>query len=282
VVTGRWPGPAMWKVSRGDSAVFVMSAVTPIPHLQQWETMRVEHALDGANTLIMRPTQAKVGLFEGIGMLLNNGALHLPRGRTLESVLPPPDRARFLAVAKEIHQDPKKYEHWKPALAGFALLGDFLRAAGLSAEKPGTTVQKLARSRGVPVREYGQLRAGAMIKALGSMPEAAHITCFEAALREIDRESAHARPAAEAWAKGDLQGVRANYSLSSVEACVQAVPSLRDAVERSTADAARALEEALKRPGKSVAVIDLTLLLRANGVLDRLKAAGATITVPQS
>jgi hypothetical protein len=30
-----------------------------------------------------------------------------------------------------------------------------------------------------------------------------------------------------------------------------------------------------------VAIIDLRLLLRANGVLDRLKAEGAEITVPQ-
>jgi len=37
----------------------------------------------------------------------------------------------------------------------------------------------------------------------------------------------------------------------------------------------------LSRPGTTVAIIDLRLLLRANGVLDRLKAQGAEISVPK-
>ena len=40
------------------------------------------------------------------------------------------------------------------------------------------------------------------------------------------------------------------------------------------------MTEALKRPGVTVAVVDLGFLLPANGVLDRLKASGATITSP--
>ena len=40
------------------------------------------------------------------------------------------------------------------------------------------------------------------------------------------------------------------------------------------------IHAALNRPGRSVAVIDLTFLLRRNGVLDRLKAEGDQVTVP--
>jgi len=52
-------------------------------------------------------------------------------------------------------------------------------------------------------------------------------------------------------------------------------------LEHGTADFTAAIEDSLKHPGKTVAVIDLRYLLRANGVLDRLKASGATITVPK-
>ena len=51
-------------------------------------------------------------------------------------------------------------------------------------------------------------------------------------------------------------------------------------LERGTADFTAAIEAELNHPGKAVAVIDLRYLLRANGVLDRLKAQGDTITVP--
>jgi hypothetical protein len=40
------------------------------------------------------------------------------------------------------------------------------------------------------------------------------------------------------------------------------------------------MSQALKRPGVTVAVVDLGFLLPANGVLDRLKANGATVTSP--
>jgi len=43
---------------------------------------------------------------------------------------------------------------------------------------------------------------------------------------------------------------------------------------------AQALTEALSRGGVTVAVVDLAFLLPANGVLDRLKAGGATVTSP--
>jgi hypothetical protein len=42
------------------------------------------------------------------------------------------------------------------------------------------------------------------------------------------------------------------------------------------------IENALRRPGKSVAVIDLNFLLRPNGVLDRLRASGDVISLPES
>ena len=41
-----------------------------------------------------------------------------------------------------------------------------------------------------------------------------------------------------------------------------------------------AINDALSRPGKTVALIDLQYLDQRNGVLDRLKTKGAEITVP--
>jgi hypothetical protein len=43
----------------------------------------------------------------------------------------------------------------------------------------------------------------------------------------------------------------------------------------------QAIEEALQRPGKTVAIVDLNFLLRPGGILDRLKAKGDAIAVPK-
>ena len=74
--------------------------------------------------------------------------------------------------------------------------------------------------------------------------------------------------------------MRASYAAPPLEKCLQQVPSVAALIERGTADSARAIGEQLARPGKAVAVVDLNYLLRPNGVLDRLKAQGATVTVP--
>ena len=41
-----------------------------------------------------------------------------------------------------------------------------------------------------------------------------------------------------------------------------------------------AIEHALAQPGRTVALVDLHFLLRANGLLDRLAAAGAVVDAP--
>ena len=63
--------------------------------------------------------------------------------------------------------------------------------------------------------------------------------------------------------------------------CLEDLPSIQALTERGTADAVTAIDEALSRPGKTVALVDLTYLDRTNGLLDRLKARGATISVPE-
>ena len=56
--------------------------------------------------------------------------------------------------------------------------------------------------------------------------------------------------------------------------------SVQSLVEQGARDAVQTINAALNRPGRSVAVIDLTFLLRRNGVLDRLKAEGDAISIP--
>ena len=53
------------------------------------------------------------------------------------------------------------------------------------------------------------------------------------------------------------------------------IPSVAGLAERGTADTTRQILDALNRPGKTLAVVDMSFLLRRSGVLDRLQAQGA-------
>jgi uncharacterized protein YbaP (TraB family) len=112
------------------------------------------------------------------------------------------------------------------------------------------------------------------------MSPAAHLACLEFALSDIEIETAHAVAAAQAWAAGDLAGMKANYSETRLDACLQQNNAYAVIRERAIADMADAISGALNKPGKTFAVIPMGLFLRKGGVLERLQATGATISAP--
>ena len=278
-VVGRRPGPALWRVRRGDSEVVILGGLSPIPHLLQWDTIRVEHALEDSEVLFLSPNKVHVGLFDAAELFLRQGAIKAGAGGMTAS-LDPLLRERFERVIQGLHLDPKRYQPWKPAVAGLLLLGDFRRAAGLSSDKPGTTVARMARAAHAEVRTVGEFKAKPLFDAAAKMSSAQNQVCLSAAIDDVEREAAHARPAAAAWAVGDLKTVRLESSASLLDSCLLQLPNVQAVVEQGTRDAVQTITQALNRPGRSVAVIDLTFLLRRNGVLDRLKAEGDQITIP--
>jgi hypothetical protein len=279
-VVARPPGPALWRVARGDSEVIILGGVTPLPHSLAWNTIRVERALDGAKALLI-PPRPKIGVLDAAGLVLG-GKGKFRNEAPLEQSLPPRLRERFVAARVAAHQDQKRYGRYKPQVAGVMLVSDFREAAGLSGAKPGSTLIKLAKAHRVPVREIGDYRLAPLAKAAARLDEAAALACLEDAVTQVEVEASRAQDLAQAWAGGDLRGVRAAYGAPALERCAQQVPTVGALIERGTQQGVEAILAALAKPGRTVAVLDLNYLLRANGVLDRLKARGAEVTAPGS
>lgn len=279
LVIGRPPGPAMWRVARPGSEVVILGSVTPIPHLQQWDKRRLERALNGADRVLL-PPEFKAGAVDAARMFVGQNALKLPRGATLESTLPEPLRARFVEARTRARQPARRYERWKPGVAGFILVNDYREAAGLSGAKPVSTVRRMLKGRRIKVETVGSYRLAPLARSAARLPEAAHLACLDAALDQHEAEAENARRAAEAWAEGDIAAVRASYRTGLLESCLARLPGADALVERGVADTVRAVEAALTRPGKTVAIVDLSLLARPDGVLERLRAAGASVTAP--
>jgi hypothetical protein len=279
-VVARPPGPALWRVARGDSEVIILGGVTPLPHSLAWNTIRVERALDGAKALLI-PPRPKIGVLDAAGLVLG-GKGKFRNEAPLEQSLPPRLRERFIAARVAARQEPKRYGRWKPQVAGFMLVADFREAAGLSSAKPGSTLIKLARAHRVPVREIGDYRLAPLAREAVRLDQTAALACLEDAVVQVESEASNAQVLAQAWAVGDLRGVRAAYGSPALERCVQQVPSVNALIERGAQQGVEAIMAALAKPGRTVAVIDLNYLLRANGVLDRLKARGAEVTAPGS
>ncbi len=93
--------------------------------------------------------------------------------------------------------------------------------------------------------------------------------------------AAHARPAAQAWAQGDLNGIKAHYSEPKALDCLGQSATFNKLWARSVNDTVTAIDDALGRSGKTIAVINIGELLRRGGVIERLKAQGLTVEGPE-
>ena len=218
-VVGRRPGPALWRVTRGDSEAVIVGGLSPLPHLLQWDQIRVQRALQGAKVLFVPATKPQIGLFDLIAFPFRQRVFR-PRGGDMEALLTPDLRARFHRAVADLHLNPDRYRHWRPAVAALFMLSDFHRAAGLSEDKPITTIVKLAHADRTPVQTVGVIKVKPWFDAAAAMTDQQDQACLSAALDDLEHEAAHARSAADDWAVGDLKGVRANMSASLLEGCM--------------------------------------------------------------
>ena len=283
VVVAHPQGPAMWRVQLGDSVMMVMGSVTPIHQQQAWDQRQINAALEGAR-LVLLPPKADLGPLQLMGLLTGN----IWKVRILgdmEPRLSPALRARFAAARQIVQQPQSRYAHWKPAAAGFLLLSDSRRIHGMSMGKPGTTVEKLAKAKGVPTKPVSSYSVLSLVKLAGELNDRDNLTCLDDVLAQAEQEhAASVKVSAEHlnddWARGDVLAVNARYRLPPLQRCLMLAPDAHKVIDRAMDEAAGHLWAELQKPGKTVAVIDMAWLLPRDGLLDRLKAKGATVGPP--
>jgi hypothetical protein len=281
IVTAKPPGPALWHVVNDKSEVWILGTVGPVPADLKWDTSEVAALMKGSKVLLL-PPRGQVGMLEGTWFLLTGGlgTLEQPDGKTLESTLQDPLKGRFIAARARVQQDANRYDKYLPAVAALILESDYWKLNKLNFNGPQKTVESIADQATVPSRPIAVYPAMDVIHDVPKMSPAANRACLEDALSDIDIESAHAVAAAQAWAVGNLDGIKAHYSETKLDACLQQSSAYSKLRERAITDMAGAITGALKRPGKSFAVIPMGIWLRKGGVLERLQAAGLTVSGP--
>jgi uncharacterized protein YbaP (TraB family) len=279
-VVARPPGPARWLVEKGGAKLYVVGSAPPLPHQLKWDSPRLNRAMDQAS-LVLVPPEASVGPLQVTKFFLTGGGgVRQPFGKKLEDHLPPDLKAHFINIREQAGRTAVPYKDWKPAVAGFIVMSDFRQAAGLSEAKPVSTIERMAKAKGVKVKAMSQYRLGPILASAGKLSDEANLACLSDTLTELEYDGAHPTDIGTDWANGDLASVRARYAASAAQRCVMRAPGGPALLAEQIGQSASALNDALNRPGVTIAVVDLAFLLPANGVLDRLRASGATVTSP--
>lgn len=275
VVVARDRGPAWWSVSNGTSTVYVLGAPSLAPKRTPWDTTTLQRRLVGANEVILPFQQVKVHFARSLGAAWN--LMRLRSGAAFEDTLDPATRARFVAAREKIGQPAGRYRTKNALAAGLLLAGDYRDRSGLTNADAAKVVKVYAQMAKVPLVQHNY-DIGPVMGAIIRTPPEAGRACLDAVLDQVEAGPGVTTAAARAWAQGDTPGALANER--TYERCVNMVPGAQAFDARTKADQVAAIEQALKKPGHSLAVVQLRPLLAEGGVLDQLRARGYQVKTP--
>lgn len=289
VVAGERAGPGLWKVRKGDHTLFLLATIAPAPKKLEWRSREVESVLSRAQAFVpARPeVDADIGPISGLKLYLQYRKL---RGNAddqpLEAVLPAPVFARFEALRGKYAPRDRSMLERRPIVAVLELQRAAVGRTGLTnRDEVARAVEKMARERKVEV-----LRAAVRVEdprgtlaELGQIPLGSEIACTEAVLGRLESDLATSRQRAEAWAVGDVQGLRRSAATRAADTCLDTLNSsarMSALLREFEASWLGVVARSLERNPVTLAIADVDALLRPDGLLAQLRARGYVIDEP--
>jgi hypothetical protein len=308
VVTGEFPGPGMWRVTKpGDASgheLWIVGDPPPLPKRMKWKSRDVENvALRSQEILLdssvrMDPDE-KIGLFRGLSLLpAAMKARKNPDESSLKEQLPPELYARWLVQKKLYLGSDGSVEKWRPIFAADKLRREAfddlgLRYGGMVWEVVGKLAKKHKITSTTPSLRF-TFRADDLKEKIKefSREQLADTECFAItldlidALADEDTESRRAR----AWATADLATLESLPPLPNPYLpCAMAVMGSQVAKEIIPADIREQLyalwvdsaEKSLAANQTTLAIVPLAKLTSDDGYLSRLRSKGYEIEPPK-
>ena len=294
LVTGERPGPGMWRVAKDGHELWILATLQPLPKNMTWRSQAVEQRIANSQVVISPPrVDADIGFFRGLTLIPSLlRARKSPDGRTLEQILPHDLYIRWLALRVK-YMGSNDDEHRRPMLAALDLWLHALDQSGLTSnEVVWETIEKLAHKDRVPLQpvllNIKVADAKGAIRALDKIPQNAEIACFTKTVERLETDLQPMRQRANYWSLGDIEGLHRLPYPDEEAACLDAfldVPEYRDQYEKAHQQISdlwiASAVAALAKNASTFAVLPITVLLKDNGVLERLKAKGYAVQEPR-
>jgi uncharacterized protein YbaP (TraB family) len=278
------PGPALWHVTKGDSEVWILGMVGGLPKGVTWNQQPLAAVMTGSHALILGP-RADINLLDISWFLISHccSPLRLDSGK-LDDFLPDPTKLKLAAMRESVGGDAKLYQGDEPLRAAMRLSSDFGKKyddLGGGGEDPMQAVLKLARDNKVPQQPIFHFDPIPLGKELLALTPQQQRPCLEAQMEDIERRIHNVRPMAEAWAVGDISGIKEHFAESRITDCLAAAVHAFGAMQQNQVPGlVAAIDQALDKPGKTFVVIGMGPLLRKNGVLEQLEGQHLAIEGP--
>ncbi|HEX3397729.1 MAG TPA: TraB/GumN family protein [Steroidobacteraceae bacterium] len=284
VVTAERAGPGMWRVHRGAANVWLLGSISPLPRDITWRSKQVESVLQSTSqVLVQKPIGISIPRILWM-LIADRKVLMVGGGKKIKDVLPPELHARFAAQRSKVTDDKEKWEHYRPIIAAAFLQQAAFHQVNLSMRLDlGAALRNLAKKHGVRVEEIKVAGVSDMLEALKTMPAPTERTCVEASLTTVESGLPRLVDRAQAWADGNVERIENTPDLKEVDACRNALDAGKgafDVIGRIRQTWLDTIENYLRSPGTTIAVVNLDLMLERGGLLDELRAKGYEIDAP--
>jgi uncharacterized protein YbaP (TraB family) len=289
VISGRYRGPKLWRVSKGDHALWVLGTVAPLPKRMVWQTDDIQR--------LLRQTQEVIPAWPSVSIGFHPfTALHLyalwreaqtnPNRLPLKAVLPPALYARFSTLKLRYAPRDQRIEQLRPILAARRLYNDALAASDLTPHNDiQRTVLGLAREASVPIHQEKLLVKDPVdvMRDLTEIPRSAEVACLQSVVTRLETDVGPMQTRARAWALGDVALLRRLPHTDNRATCLDAVSGserVRALLAQAQQEWMAAAVQALDRNQTTLALQSMDLLLGADGTLATLGRMGYRIEGP--
>ena len=295
LLVGQRPGPGLWKVSKDDHVLWVFGTYSPLPEKMEWRSQQVEAILAQSQEYLATPSaHASVGFFRGLTLLPSLiGLKKNPDGATLHDVLPADIYARWQPLKTKYLGDNDDIERERPIFAAETLFTAGLRRAGLSkGEEVNGKIYTIARQRKIKVTQTGikmEMEDPSRLLKDFKKSQLADTACFSKTLARLEGDIEAMRVRANAWAKGDLEGIqKLGYADQETE-CGDAIrnadfvknqPGFQNVRERMQAAWLESAEKAMATNTTTFATLRLADLIGPQSYLAALKSKGYVVENP--
>lgn len=292
VVTGVTPGPALWKVSRGDHVLWILGVAEPLPKQLKWKSAEVERIIAESQEVI-GPVKAKTG-FE-IDLAQTFAVLRgrkLSDGRHLVDVIPPDTYAKWLELKAEYAVRSNAIERRRPRVAAKELYEDAYDRLGLTLhDDVWRTVKRFAHKHNVPIKvsrfTVVVSDSNGAIDKWSNAPVELDMPCFDRTLAALANHARDVVARANAWAAGDMDVLRHAW-VSPQMACASVLEHLpgiaaaaTEVAQRTTTQWADDADEALVKNMTTFGIQPIPALLQPDGVLAILRCRGYVVEEPR-
>jgi len=296
VVSGKRPGPGLWKVSKGEHVMWVFGLHSPLPQKMEWDAARVER-LVAQSQEVLQPPSAGVGTgFFGmltalpamIGMKKN------PDGATLHDVLPSDVYARWQVLKGKYIGDDDDVERYRPIFASSELMEAGLKKSGLTnSVAVRKQIEKIADKNNVKITATGfRVEIDNPGRALRDFKQSSmeDVACFTKTLEHLEGDIDASRLRANAWANGNIADISKLDYTGRTDACNDAIfggsfarnrPEMQNMRERRQASWLTAAEAALDKNQATFAMLSMGEILGPRSYLAALQAKGYTVESPK-